>query len=74
MHAHDVIVVDVFVVREMELGWLCEIAGRPTFLGKLQLPADTCMPAERTRGQVGSAVLSHESRPYHHPVRARRSD
>lgn len=53
MHAHDVIVVDVFVVREMELGWLCEIAGRPTFLGKLQLPADTCMPAERTRGQVG---------------------
>ena len=53
MHAHDVIVVDVFVVREMELGWLCEIAGRPTFLGKLQMPADTRMPAERTRGRVG---------------------
>jgi hypothetical protein len=53
MHAHNVIVFDVYVVREMELGWLCEIAGRPTFLGRLQMPPDTRMPAERTRGKVG---------------------
>jgi hypothetical protein len=40
MRAPNVIVLDVFVVREMELGWLCEIAGRPAFLGKLQMPAE----------------------------------
>lgn len=52
MQADHLVVLDVLVVRELELGWLYEIAGRPTFLGKLQMPPGTRMPAERARGRV----------------------
>ena len=56
MPASHLIYVNVFVVRQLELGWLCEIAGRPTFLGKLQVPPGTHMPAERQRGTIGFSV------------------
>ena len=58
MPADRLILVDVLVVRELELGWLCEIAGRPTFLGKLQVPPGAHMPPERQRGVVGFPVAT----------------
>jgi hypothetical protein len=56
MTADRPIVLDVLVVRALERGWLCEIAGRPTFVGKLQMPPNARMPAERERGPVGFPV------------------
>ena len=43
---------DVLVVRETEHGVFCEIEGRPTFLGKLQLALGTTPPRVGTRGAI----------------------
>ena len=46
----DVIVVeDVLVVRRMEFGWQCEIAGEPVFVSTLQIAPDFLMPADGLR-------------------------
>jgi hypothetical protein len=47
-----VIVDDVLVVRQTDLGWLCEIESRPTFLGTLQVAPGTSMPREGQRGPI----------------------
>jgi hypothetical protein len=52
MKLDAVIVDDVLVVRATELGWLCEIERRPTFLGKLQVAPGTRVPREGQRGPV----------------------
>jgi hypothetical protein len=46
------VVDDVLVIRNLELGWLCEIAGRPHFVGKLQIVPGTRMPTEGKRGPM----------------------
>lgn len=56
MDAEHLIPIEILVVRELELGWLCEIAGRPTFVGRLQLPPGSHMPPERQRGSVRMPV------------------
>jgi hypothetical protein len=43
---------DVLVVRETENGVFCEIDGRPTFLGKLQLALGTKLPPVGERGTI----------------------
>jgi hypothetical protein len=45
-------VLDVLVVKQTELGWLCEIHGRPTHLGTLQISPGTMMPREGERGRI----------------------
>jgi hypothetical protein len=52
MKLDAVIVDDVLVVRQTDLGWLCEIESRPTFLGKLQVAPGTRVPHEGQRGSV----------------------
>ena len=47
-----VYVEEVLVVRETENGVFCEIDGRPTFLGKLQLALDTKLPPVGERGTI----------------------
>jgi hypothetical protein len=55
---HNTIVVEVLVVRQMDMGWLCEIEGRPAFLGQLQIAPGTRMPSEGTRGQVAITIAA----------------
>ena len=43
---------DVLIVRRLESGWLCEIAGRPAFLATLQVARGTAVPEEGRRGPV----------------------
>jgi len=43
---------DVLVICENEHGVLCEIGGRPTFVGKLQLALDAQLPPAGARGTI----------------------
>jgi hypothetical protein len=43
---------DVLVIRKLEFGWLCEIAGRPRFVGTFQVVPGARMPPEGKRGPV----------------------
>ena len=43
---------NVLIVRETEHGVFCEIEGRPTFLGKLQLALGTTLPLVGERGPI----------------------
>ena len=52
MKLDAVIVDDVLVVRQTDLGWLCEIESRPTFLGKLQIVPGSRVPNEGQRGPI----------------------
>lgn len=52
MKLDAVIVDDVLIVRRTDLGWLCEIESRPTFLGKLQIAPGSRVPNEGQRGPV----------------------
>jgi hypothetical protein len=52
MREDTVVVNDVLIVRRMEQGWLCEIAGRPAFLDKVQVAPGTRLPSEGRRGPV----------------------
>jgi hypothetical protein len=52
MDSPTFIVDDVLVVRELDLGWLCEIAGKPCFVGKLQVARGARMPSEGKRGPM----------------------
>jgi hypothetical protein len=56
MQGNVVVVEDVLIVRQLEMGWLCEIEGRPAFLGKLQVVPGTRMPPEGRRGVVTITV------------------
>jgi hypothetical protein len=49
---------DVLVSRQSDLGWLCEIAGRRTFIGKLQVPAGFQMPSEGQRGTIALTMMA----------------
>ncbi len=46
------VVDDVVVVRRSNFGWQCLIAGRPVFVGSLQVPQGFHMPVEGKRGRV----------------------
>ena len=46
------VVDDVHVIRKLELGWLCEIEGKPCFVGKLQVVPGSSMPPEGKRGPM----------------------
>jgi hypothetical protein len=43
---------DVLVIRETDHGVFCEIDGRLTFLGKLQLALNTTLPPAGERGTI----------------------
>ena len=56
MQGNVIIVNDVLIVRQLEMGWLCEIEGRPAFLGKLQVAPGTRLPTEGRRGPVSITI------------------
>ena len=56
MQGNVIVVHDVLIVRQLEMGWLCEIEGRPAFLGKLQVVPGARMPLEGHRGTVTITV------------------
>jgi len=49
---------DVLVIRQSDLGWLCDIGGRPTFLGRLQVPPGFSMPPEGQRGTIALTMVA----------------
>jgi hypothetical protein len=58
MQGNVIVVHDVLIVRQLELGWLCEIEGRPAFLGKLQVAPGTSLPGEGRRGTIMITVTA----------------
>jgi hypothetical protein len=46
------VVQDVLVVRRLDFGWHCEIAGEPVFLATLQVALDVLMPVPGKRGPI----------------------
>ena len=46
------VVDDVHVIRKLDLGWLCEIEGKPRFVGKRQVVPGSSMPPEGKRGPM----------------------
>jgi hypothetical protein len=58
MQGNVIVVDDVLIVRRLEMGWLCEIEGRPAFLGKLQIVPGTRMPSEGRRGSVTITIAA----------------
>jgi hypothetical protein len=46
------VVDNVHVIRKLELGWFCEIEGKPCFVGKLQVVPGSSMPLEGKRGPM----------------------
>ena len=47
-----VTVPDVLVIHETALGVLCEVSGRPTFVGRLQLAIGAMVPHPGERGPL----------------------
>ena len=43
---------DVRVVRQTDLGWTCQIAGRTVFVGRLQTVPGTSVPGVGERGRL----------------------
>ena len=50
--------VDVLVLHQTDVGWLCEIDGRRVFVAKLQIEPGTMMPGEGQRGPVTIATFA----------------
>jgi hypothetical protein len=47
-----IVVENVLVVRRMDFGWHCEIAGEPVFVSTLQVASGFLMPEDGTRGAI----------------------
>jgi hypothetical protein len=46
------VVPEVLVVRRLDFGWQCEIAGEPVFVSTLQIAPDFLMPLAGKRGPI----------------------
>jgi len=52
---------DVLVLIRREGGWVCEIAGRPVWIGELHIEPGTEVPAAGTRGPITIATFAVEN-------------
>ena len=55
------VLLDVGVLQETALGWLCEVRGRRVFIARSQVETNTTMPREGERGSVSitAGSVSH---------------
>ena len=49
---------DVLIVRRTDRGWMCEIAGRPTFVERSHLAPGSRVPSEGGRGPLELTVTA----------------
>jgi hypothetical protein len=52
MAPEKLVLSDVLVVHETDLGWLCRVGGHQVFLARLDVTVDTIIPAIGERGTI----------------------